>query len=248
MIRSKEFCVGIAEFDDVEGPLISHTIPPDFPLDIESNFEIADYALYVEGKTLFETDEFLVLSYPFKIYDESYDRKFKKYSIVVIARSTTAKKKLRELQEAVENVIRRVIDNVRLSMLKSKRYEVFLANLYDLVHEELYRGSSERPPSVRMIHQGDAMAPADLPLVLIDLRMKLAICSSTDVLETLRMQPQNFEAIVSSHKKIIAFVHKRIIEEKPELYHIILRRILLLEEEKKMALSLVDLLEGVSSS
>ncbi len=225
-MKKYDFFVGLAEFDDVEGPVISIILPKDFPLDISTSFQIADYALYVEGKAILETEEYLVLSAQFKVYDPAYDRKYKKYAVVAYFSNIALIEKIKSIRFEIENLIGKTIDKIKTNGLTNDYLEIELKRLYRKIENVLANYVVDRDTKNKV----EISSILDLKIdytkymdffFLVDNRLKLIVARNNKIIEDFMHDPMKFEVFLTSSGGIMIFVAGDALRKYGELRNIV---------------------------
>ena len=246
--RKYKLCIGFAEFDDKEGPIISYIYPPDFPIDAETNFEIADYVLYVEGKTIVEMKKYLILSFQFKQFDKGYERKCRKYAIVVIISDDKLKRTVQGLFDEIEVLIDESIKELTLrrdiySHLKEtlrNKYNTLVSLLEKRISEK-YKGFSTK--SIKKIYTDEMADILVNNMIIVDLRLKLAISANREIIQSFIQDPNTFKLIKSEEAKILIFIPTVIYEHVLWLVPKLKSMINNLETKNKLVTSISSLVQ-----
>lgn len=192
--QKKIFFIGFAEFDDLEGPIISYIYPESFPLDINENYRIADYALYIQSRAQFETEKFVIYVYPFKIYDSKYERKVRYYSIV-LGYPKKHKMKFASIVEIVDYLMDSSISKLKSNkMLNSNVVREVLSQLYYTIKSkfcELYRRDSS--DSSVLFHKRENEGANDAKnFFIIDTSLGIIINYSKELIDSFYKDPSKF--------------------------------------------------------
>jgi len=213
MRKENDVCVGFVEFDDIEGPIITYQYPPNFPLDAETSFEIADFSLYVEGKTQFEIRDYVVISYPFKVMDEKYARKFRKYALVIIVAKDAWKSKFEMVLLEIGDDIIKIIESMKRKMKLHKNITAFVDTIYSLVSKKF--GEEQSVDKNYIVRQPrfeeENLKKISENMIIVDFRLKYLICIDRSIIDEFISNPKDFSIIFSTNKTLIAIIRKDII-------------------------------------
>jgi len=245
-----EFCIGFIEFDDVEGPVISHIYPPNFPIDIESNFEIAGYALYVEGRSIFETNRYTVISHQFKIVDPKYERRYRKYALALIVGDDKLKSIIKSKEDAIEDIMANTVEKMAKKVTQGDTASIkgMLRELYGKFREIL-RATEEHVNERKTRVMGTMMQSAEysglehiIPdnIFIVDLRLKILFCTNRKILENFIHHPEDFNILKTPNQKVLVAVRKNIFTKYPRIYSRVLKFIEEIEKKRRI-LSIEDL-------
>ncbi len=237
--RTRDFSVGFVQFDDIEGPLISHLYPPDFPLDIDSNFEIAGYALYVEGKTFFETKQYFVFSLQFKKFDPKYQRKYRKYAIVIIIANEEIKQRLIQRETIIEEYTQDIIDNIP-SNADDATIRELLKDFYKRITHVILSDSAAVGPPVRFTEETQLqneelidISTNEDPLqniFLVDLRLKIILSPHKRLVDEFINNPNAFRIFPTPRKHIYVIAKNNLKEAHLQRIYELLHQLATAEE------------------
>lgn len=245
--KKYNLCVGFVEFDDIEGPMIVYQYPPSFPLDVETSFEIADFSLYVEGKTQFEIRDFIVVSYPFKILDENYARKYRKYALVIIVFKEAWKSKLEKIIYKANDNIVEIIESIKRKIRDRQNIAKITNSIYSMI--------TKSPSEARISEKNDfdtrnvsskekALEKIVENTAIVDFRLKYLICTNKRIIEEFISNPTMFRIVISTNRTLVAIIRRDIIDSYDSIMGNIKRNIKrnidLLEKNKKIITNILE--------
>ncbi len=213
--NSRILCfVGFAEFDEVEGPVVSKIVPESFPLDLEMNYVIADHALYPNGKAIYEVRSLLIFAYPFTIEHEALPRKTKKVAVIVAFN-----------KKADRNIILRIISDLEPKI--ELTITEFLSSIEPPVNSQaeklvktIYLAAKKRIKNIllnRFNESESQISAKNLDKILensaiIDLAFNVVLTKNQRIIDDFMEDPENYLVIRINTKKI-AVINKYILRE-----------------------------------
>ncbi|MCR8433801.1 MAG: hypothetical protein QXH55_01880 [Candidatus Korarchaeota archaeon] len=211
-INKKLFFAGFAEFDEVEGPIISHILPESFPLDLETNYLIADSALYMNNKALFEAGSLIVYTYPFLIRHETLPRKAKKAAIVLAFDGRLGKETIVEILSKIEPHIESSVLELlsEVSLLTKHEIEKLVKKVYTAVKGVISSSHASQPHEYEGVEHrilGDTYFANNM--VILDLGFNIIYPANRHVVNDFIKNPSDFIILKLSDKKY-AIINKRI--------------------------------------
>jgi len=213
--RKNSFFVGFAEFDEIEGPIISELIPENFPIDIETNYQIADYALYLSSKAIYEIKSLTVFAYPFIIERSELPRKVKKVAILIAFTKEFNYEDVLRIANKIESRIKSMVSEFTLNFdrpIEHLRRKI-LRSIYMLVKNELeQRSELETQADPNIEHEfGDSHQEEILEsLVIVDLAFNVIVSKDRSIVEEFISRADEFSVIPLSRRRI-AIVPKKIL-------------------------------------